>query len=266
VSVLKYFYVSWLNAKILFTMLRQLFASLALSLFVAFTTLAQQAPTTPNFTEGIIVYDLKAYGVSELSEFFRETTLTVYIKDGKSKLDLKIMGGFADMQIIQTSENKQVALLNVPMLSEKVVVSLHENDMLKQLSVGINVNKTPINSGQMSYFYNEKRRIIGKSCYKATTTIAGTNQKAAMYLAKKWQMQTPDYLSPYIGILPAVPMNVEMNIEGLRLVLTAREMRRTSVSDKVFEIPEDYKQRTFSELKQEVKDIFGGTRKESVGL
>lgn len=247
-------------------MLRQLFASLALSLFVAFSTLAQQPTTDPNFTEGIIVYDLKAYGISELSEFFRETTLIVYIKDGKSKLDLKIMGGFADMQIIQTSDNNQFALLNVPMLSEKVVISLNENDMLKQLSVGINVNRTPINSGEISCFYNEKRRIIGKPCYKASTTIAGTNQTATMYLAKKWQIKTPDYLTPYVGTLPALPMNVEMNIEGLVLVLTAKEMRRTTVNDKVFEIPEDYKQKTLSELKEEVKEIFGGTRKESVGL
>jgi hypothetical protein len=249
------------------TMIKQIIAPLLMALLPYNLSAQKSIETEPNFTEGYVIYELKSNGKSELSEFFRETTLTLYIKDGKSKLDLKIMGGFAEMQlVVNQKDEKHVVLLNIPMLSEKVNIPINETDLTTGQTVNENINQMPFKPGQIEYFYKDRTTIAGKKCYKAIAPVAGYRSKALLYLSKKFRINTPEFISKYVGDLPGLPLYTEMNFSGLKIQLKAIEIRRTKISDQVFQVPEGYKSKTFNELKKEMADFNGNKNKDDMGL
>jgi hypothetical protein len=246
-------------------MIRSLFLSVAS--FLVLTSLNTKAQDIiPNFTEGFVVYEIKSAGNSKLPEIFKETKLTFYVKGNQSKLDLKVLGGFARVQIIENLSSENLALVDIPMLSEKSSICLSQcPELFSGLAVSSNLNRAPKKKADIEIFKKDKSSFLGKSSYKAIVPIIGSKSKASMYLAEKLTANTPNFIKNFLGELPGLPLNAELTVLGERVILTAKEIRRTKISDKVFESPKDYQQKTASELKSEIED-FCGMSSEGTGI
>jgi hypothetical protein len=238
-------------------MIRLLFLSLNAFLFLAaFNAKAQNL--IPNFTEGFIVYEIKSAGNSNIPELFKKTNLTLYIKGNQSKLDLKILDGFAKVQIIENESSENVALIDIPMLAEKTSICLSQcPKIFSGIAVSSKVNKAPTKKAEIEIYKKDKSRFLGRSAYKAIVPIVGSKSKASMYLADKLIINTPKFIDNFLGKLPALPLNAELTILGERVIITANEIRRSKISDKVFEIPKDYQQKTANELRSEIESFCG---------
>jgi len=237
-------------------MFRFLFLTLFFGLQFNNSTLNAQA-STPNFTEGFIVYDIKPLLNSSVPELYRETTLTLYIKDNQVKLDLKMLAGFLEVQILENENQQNIALIDFPLLSEKSNITIGKNDeIFSGFFFPSNVNMSPLKNIEIEIFNNDKTTILGKSAYKAIVPVKGSKSKASMYLSKKIIIDTPQFMENYLGELPGLPLNAEITILGERVSLTAKEIRKTKISDKVFEVPADYKEKSLQNFRGELDEFF----------
>lgn len=246
-------------------MLRSLFLSVfSFLVLISLNTKAQDL--IPNFSEGYVVYEIKSAGNSNLPEIYKETKLTFYVKGNQSKLDLKVLGGFARVQIIENESSENLALVDIPMLSEKSSICLNQcPELFSGMSVSSKVNSAPKKKANIEIFKKDKSRILGKSSYKAIVPVEGSKSRASMYLAEKLITKTPKFIENFLGELPGLPLNIELTVLGERVILSAKEIRRTKISDKVFESPKDYQQKTASELKSEIEE-FCGMNAEGTGI
>jgi hypothetical protein len=238
----------------------------ALVVFQTSTLDAQLKKRAQHFKEGEIKYKLKVIGDPELSELFRETTLTLYLKDDKIKMDLRIMGGFASMQLL-TNHKKNVMLMDMPMLPEKVSVPMEgENNIFQQLLTASHTNQSPSDFGEIRYYPKDKKRIEKQKCYRAELPIKGSNEVIVLYLAQKMDANLPIPFLQNFEKLEGLPLQIELNAEGLRLQLTAVDIHEYELSPETFEVPEDYMPRSLKELKIEIDNIFNGGEPDGVGL
>ncbi len=208
-----------------------------------------------NFKEGFIVYDVMPAGNSDYSEFFSETTLTLYIKNEKSKLDLKMFGGLAQLQLLDLKRSKSVALLNLPTISDKVSILMSNEQSLFNFHKTTIVNQSPYRTKSIEIFPKDKTRIAGKKAYKAIVPFKNNRQQAAFYLAKNLKFHNPEIIKKYFGDLPGIPLQAEFNFKGQRFIITAKEIRKTKINDRVFEIPEDYKNKSYEDLIGELENL-----------
>jgi len=246
-------------------MVRSLFLSVITLLFLSSTILRAQE-YIPNFKEGYVIYEIKSAGNSKIPELFKETSLTFYIKGNQSKLDLSILAGFARIQIIEKELSQNTALLDIPMLAEKSSICLSQcPEIFSGLSVSSKINRAPSGKPKIEIYQKDKSRILGKTAYKAILPIENTRSKASMYLSDKLTVKTPKFIFNYLGELPALPLSAELTILGERVIITAKEIRKTAISEKVFEIPDDYDVKTALQFKNEI-DVFFGKSPESKGI
>ena len=239
------------------------YSILLLSIFFVTTSIAQK--DRGNFDEGYITYDIKVVGIPEFAEFFRETTLTLYLKGNQSKIDLRIMGGFANMQLL--SNNFNTVLMDLPMLPEKVSIPLiGEDDLFKSINVKTHTNHAPRNFGQLEYYEDDTRKIAKQPCYRAEIPYINSEGYILMYLAKKITLTEPIPLFKELGMNNSIPLSMDLSIEGIQVYLTATEIKKCEIEDEIFEVAEEYNQQTFKELKQSIQDVFGGVKREGVGL
>jgi hypothetical protein len=238
-------------------MFRLLYLSFFLSIIFSFGTATAQ-DFVPNFNEGFVIYEIRPAGNSSIPEIYKETTLTLYVKDNKTKLDLNILGGFATIQILEGQSSENIALVDFPMLSEKSIICLNRNtEILSGLNVSSKVNKAPKRNPKIEIYQKDKTKILGKSTYKAIVPLNSCKSKAAMYLSKKMTLDTPEFIEYYTGELPGLPLHAELTVFGERVILTAKEIRKTKISDRVFEIPKDYKQKSAKEFKRDIEEFIG---------
>jgi hypothetical protein len=115
---------------------------------------------------------------------------------------------------------------------------------------------SPQKNIEIEIFNNDKTTILGKSGYKAIVPVKGSKSKASMYLSNKIIIDTPLFMENYLGELPGLPLNAEITILGERVSLTAKEIRKTKISDKVFEVPADYKEKSLQNFRSELDEFF----------
>jgi hypothetical protein len=238
-------------------MFRFLFLTLFFGLQFNYSTLFAQA-LIPNFTEGFIVYDVKPLVNSSVPELYRETTVTLYIKDNQAKLDLKMLAGFVEIQLLENANQQNVALINCPLLSEKSSITLgKDDDVFPGFFFPSNINMSPQKNLEIEIFNTDKTTILGRTGYKAIVPVKGSKSKASMYLSNKIIIDTPQFIENYLGELNSLPLNAEITILGERVSLTAKEIRKTKINDKVFEVPADYKEKSIQSFRSEIDEFFG---------
>lgn len=239
---------------------------LLISFILPITTSAQLLKKSKQFDEGIIQYKVSVIGDSELAEMFSETTLTVYLKGDKSKMDLRIMGGFASMQLL-TNHTENTMLMDMPMLPEKVSIPMEgENNLFKQLMTVTHRNQAPSALGEVQYFPKDKKRIQKYKCYRAELPVKGSRDMVIFYVAQKLKADVPLPLLDRFENLEGLPLQIEWMAEGLNLRLTAVDLDQRPLESNIFEVPDDYMPRSLKELKEEINNIFEGGEAEGVGL
>lgn len=227
-----------------------------------------QSKSAASFEEGYIIYDIRIVGVPEIAEFLRETTLTLYVKGEQSKMDLRIMGGFAQMQLVSNIDNDiHTVLMDLPMLPEKVSIPLvGDDDVFQRLNSKTHTNHSPRDFGKIINYEQDMRKIAKQPCYRAELPFPGSGNQATMYLAKKLKPAHSIQILEQFGISDALPLAMNVTIDGVQFHIIAKEFKRVSIQDEIFEVSDEYNQQTFKELYRSIEDVFGGARKEGVGL
>lgn len=236
-------------------------------LFLVSTSFAQTNKKAV-FDEGYITYEIQVIGMPEIEEFLKETTLTLYVKDDKTKMDLRIMGGFAQMQLVSNFYNDlHTVLMDLPMLPNKISIPLvGDDDILERLDSKVHTNHSPKDFGTIAHFEQDVKKIAKQPCYRAELPIAGEDNFALMYLAKKIKSAYSIKLFEQVGITDAIPLALNICIDDIHVYLIAKEVKKVKIDDAIFEVTEEYNQQTFKELRRSIEEVFGSTKKEGVGL
>lgn len=232
------------------------------------TSMTAQKQKTANFKEGLIQYKIEIEGAPEVSQFMNNSIINLYLKGEDSKMDISIMGGMANFQLINNmKENLLTLLMDVPSFYEKTAVSIDENsDIFKQLKEAKNKNRAPEKDLEVTYFKNKRKRIAKYPCYKAEVGMDGLGDKLTIYLTDKLRPVGLSQIEKTIGNVKGFPLAFEMNIEGLLVKVTAVDILKQPIETTTFDIPDSYAKKSMDQFKEEIERKMGTGNSGGVGL
>lgn len=228
-----------------------------------------QKKKAPNFEEGIIKYEIEVEGAPEVSQFVNSSVINLYMKDKNSKMDISIMGGMANFQLINNMKDELLTLLmDVPTFYEKTAIAIDgDSDVLKELNAAKNKNKAPEKALEVKYFKNKKKRIAKYPCYKAEVGMGEyTNDKLTLYLTDKLRPSALPQFEKTIGNVDGFPLGFEMEVEGVLVKVMAVEVMKKDVDKETFSIPDSYAKKSLDEFKDEIQKKMGTGNGGTIGL
>ncbi|BDS09748.1 hypothetical protein [Aureispira anguillae] len=228
-----------------------------------------QKKKAANFNEGVIKYQIEIEGAPEVSQFVNNSIINLYLKGEDSKMDVSIMGGMANFQIINNiKEDLLTLLMDVPSFYEKTAVSIDENsDIFKQLKKTKNKNQAPEKEVKVEYFKNKKKKIAKYPCYKAEVAMGtGVNDKLTVYLTNKLRPVALSQVEKTLGNIEGFPLGFEIEIEGVLVKIMAVDILKKSLDKETFDIPNSYAKKTMDEFKEEIEQKMGTGKGGGIGL
>ena len=102
---------------------------------------------------------------------------------------------------------------------------------------------------------NITKNILGFECKHAKAILNSKNIEFDIYYTDKIKIKDPNKFTPYHNI-QGVLMDFQIEMNGLPMHLTATEFKSVKINDKVFKIPEEYK----DVEKQEIDKIFSSIK------
>lgn len=223
-------------------------SSAILCLLMIFTNqIIAQDVTTSGYVKMEII-DIKAEDPSIQAQvgMMKGTVTEVFFNKEKTLTTMSMMGGMMETKTLVDLTNKTgFMLFNIEMLGQKVKVNLDEtlkkqNEESKNLEIDI------------KYFPEEKKEILGYSCYKAVIkqNVGGQDSELIMYVTEDIKTES----SPIQGIdgskFKGYPLEYSMNAQGVSIVYSATEFKK-EIDPNVFEIStEGYEEKTMKEFQK----------------
>lgn len=189
--------------------------------------------------EGVITFSMNFddEGLDPASKsMLANSEMIVYIKDEKSRMDID-MGMMKNSNIID-SKNKTASVL-MDIMGQKMVMKVNAEEMDKK------GEKEP----KITYL-DETKQIAGYKCKKAQVDD-GENEPVTVYYTE--EIPVSKYNSQIRGI-KGYPLEYESNQSGLKVMFTAKAVKKEQVAESKFIVPADYKEIT----KEELQKMLGG--------
>lgn len=221
-----------------------------------------QKKKAPNFLEGTIVYEVKVEGVPEVSQFINGTEFTLLFKNELSKMDVGIMGGLAKFQFISNVKEKlYTVLMDVPTFYEKTAVPIDlEHQIFKDLK-DKQPNQSPekkTDKPEIKYNKKKTKRIAKHRCYTAEMDMGEMgSDKMVIYLTNKIRPATQSAIERQVGKMDGFPLGFEMTMKGAKVTIMAKSVKKESLEKELFEVPENYSEKSLEEIKEEMQEKFG---------
>ncbi len=225
-----------------------------------------QKQKAPNFNEGVITYELKieGNGAAEIETFTKGTTIQLYLKDSSSCLDIMLMGGLMRMQIVRNSSmSHSVMLLDIPMVADKVAVSLkpksegaEDGDLMKRLGALDNLQNM---SSPLTF--KGSKRIAKHKCRKGTLDMptGGEEMNFTVYSTSKLRPNNSG-IAIFSQLLGGFPLGFDITAQGMRVELTAKTVEKKEIPASRFEIPKGYTEKDLEEFEELFKGKMGGDK------
>lgn len=161
--------------------------------------------------------------------------MNLFFKDDLHKLEITTMGGMINMATItDLAAPTHVTMVN--MMGKKMKVSA---DSLPKTR--------PTTDYTVTYQREEKRTIADYPCYKATMkSTKGVTMTA--YVTNKIKARHPYFVQLFSG-LEGWPMEYTIESNGMKLTFTAQSVSRDIDTATIFDIPNDYEEKTPEEFK-----------------
>lgn len=162
--------------------------------------------------------------------------MNLYFDDALHKLEINAMGGLIQMATISDLEKEtHVSLFN--MMGQKVKV------------IGESLPKTDTKKTyQITYNRDKIKTVAGYPCYEAVmTSPEGTTLTA--YVTNKVKASHPYFVKLFAG-LEGWPMEYTIDNNGMRMTFLAQETNADVDVSQIFQVPEDYVEKTPKELKE----------------
>lgn len=150
-----------------------------------------------------------------------------YIKGTKSKFVQN--SSMSNTTVISDSDDKSsIVLMEAMGQKYKMTMTSEEVEEMEQETM---------DAIQIEYV-NESKTIAGYSCKKAIVKMEGMDEEAVFYYTDKIP---PLKLSGMEGLhLKGLPLEYIISMEGMKMVMKATSVEKTSVANSTFDVPEGY--------------------------
>lgn len=198
-------------------------------LIIALCALSYHFTIAQNF-EGIIIFKITYENLPpemQNQEAMLPKEYKVHIKDKKSRVESST--AMSTTVVISDMDAKTSTIL-MNSMGQKMKISLDADDL-----DGIkSENKSDIE------YINEEKTIAGYTCKKALLKTEGDNEgsETSFYYTEEI---APIKLHGFEGMmLKGMPLEYSVSSQGIKMVMTASKIEKTSVSDSMFDVPEGY--------------------------
>lgn len=201
------------------------------------------------------IIDIKANDPSIQAQvgMMKGTVTEVFFNKEKSLTSMSMMGGMMETKtLVNLSDKTGFMLFNMEMLGQKVKVDLTET-MQKQDKESKDLNL------DVKYFPEEKKEILGYSCYKAVIkqNMGGQDTELILYITEDIENAS----SPIQGIdgkkIKGYPLEYSVNAQGVSMIYSATELKK-DIDPKVFELStEGYEEKTMDEFQKSMGGMGG---------
>jgi len=169
------------------------------------------------------------------AEAFMPKEIITYVKGAKSRAEMSTPMGTT---IVLTDTVKKEAFVCMDMMGNKIAMHVPFDDMSGEME-GESKPKMDIK------YTSETKKIAGYNCKKAivSTTIEGHEIVQNFWYTEEIQNTNHEYSE-----LKGMPMEYDMNTEGMSLKYTVTNVSKETIADSVFELPEGYTVTTQEDL------------------
>jgi GLPGLI family protein len=198
--------------------------------------------------KGIISYKITYSGSDDLEQMqnFLPKVMKTYFRGQFSKTEMSM--GMGKTIKIKNGEDKSVTTL-IDMMGQKIAVVSPWEEV--EAEVAESDTKYTID------IKNETKEILGYSCRKAVISMEGGELDGEMmiaYFTDELGDNVNYFDTPEFKEIEGIMMEFEMITPQFTMHFTATDVEKKNVSEKEFQIPEDFEVKT----KEEVEQLFGG--------
>ena len=152
---------------------------------------------------------------------------TFYIKNNKSKF---IQNSSMSSTVVISDSNTKTSTVLMDAMGQKYKMTI-DTDELSEIE---NVYTDEIKID----YVDETKTIAGYTCKKAIVVMEGFDQEAVFYYTEEI---APLMLSGMEGLhLKGLPLEYNISMDGMTMVMRASEVKKTTVPDSTFDIPAGY--------------------------
>jgi len=200
-------------------------------IFIAGNSTAQKA------FEGTITYGIEYEDLPEEMEGYeamlpKETLIK--IKGAKTKTEQNTSMG-STISIYDGDAETSTTLMN--MMGNKVAIELNKEELKKQ---------EPEKEPKIVYA-DENKEIAGYQCKKAKITYGEKDETLTVFYTG--EINAKKTKSQYKG-LKGFPMQYEIFNQGIKMIMTAKEVKEEKIAASEFTTPEDYQTMTMEEFQK----------------
>lgn len=201
--------------------------------------------------EGKIVFSIEFPGMDDpQTKAMLPTEAVSYFKNNKSRMEMTMMMGMTNTTISDAEAGTAVVLMD--MMGQKYAVSTDKAASEKE-------NKEMESKAKVTVT-NETKMIAGYKCKKAIVEFPSEKNpketsKMTVWFTKDIEL-SKGYVKGPMSKIDGSVLEFSMNEGPMSMVLSAKEVVKTKVSDDKFIVPAGYKKVTQDELKQ----MMGGGR------
>lgn len=197
------------------------------------------AMTPKKHFEGKIIFSITFNDLPEGAEQYaamlpKETVL--YVKGNKTRTEQSM--GMGGSQIVIADSKTDEAVVLMDMMGQKLLMKMNREELSKN-------EKEP----KITYL-DGTLEIAGYTCKKASISFDGDNEPQIVYYTEDIPAQSDNHFNGLKGF----PLQYEVRQNSMHMTVKAEKISSEDVPDKLFEIPDGYKEVT----KEEMKQMFGG--------
>jgi hypothetical protein len=194
--------------------------------------------------EGHIEYEVTEIESESMeAQMMKGTLINVFFNQSKTKMNVQMMGGMINMDIITETATESTTLL-MNMMGRKVQVDQTAEE--KKEKDG-EVEKPEFD---ITYDKSDTKEIAGEKCTKATLVNKSTKESMIIYVAKKIKPMSKMAQDMFPG-LEGLPLELIISAEGMGATITAQKIVK-SVEASAFDIPEGYEKMTSEQFQKEM--------------
>ena len=224
------------------------------------TTIAQKKKN--NFKEGVIEYELNLENADGMVGMLNGSTMTWSIQNKNNKIDLMMAGGFAKIGLMNnTSSQLYAVLLDIPMLMGRTAIEMDDLDSSMDLldwTEDKKKNQAPTKEDITITYDKSKKKKIGKySCYQATVKLAGIDDLLTVYVTDALRSEAITEVQSFFGNMQGFPLEFQLNIGGVVMTMTAKNVTKKKLDKDLFVIPEDYEKQSLDEFREGIEEEYG---------
>ena len=162
----------------------------------------------------------------------------ISIKGEMTRVEQSVMGG---TQVVIANNKTKNSTILMDMMGQKISMEVTKED----------VEKAEAEAGEPKIEYvSGTKEIAGYKCKKALVTSPDTDDEFVIYYTEK----IPATSSNQYKSLKGFPLSYEVANSGMKMTITAKDVKKEKVSSSLFEIPDGYTKMS----QEDLKGMFGG--------